>query len=629
MREDAASGTLDAPLRAPAAARGGALVLGLCLALVALSTLQLAWRLGLPTDGWQPDVGGADLVYARNVLGAASPLRPGDRLLEVGGQDLRGAELRVFGHRLRWPDGWRPGGRVTYRVDRGGQPLELEVPIHQWTAAVINREAFDALILQGILPAWLVALYVLSRRPADRSARLLLGTTSAGLASSISWIGSPGGLSELFAGPAATAAYLFFSHLMHPLLISPLMLLLVMGFPRPNGLLRRWPRLVPALVLLTPWLMLASILRPDLPSPFFPWVLACSLLQVGFLAWSLIRVRDPRERAPLRWFALGFAAEGLGTAASVLGFAGLQVPTLLLALPGGLLMSLGLAVAILRYQLFDIEVRLDRDRFEALARQAGLAASALRRSDELGRLNAELELARERLVSAREEERRRLRRDLHDGLGPTLASLTLRLDAARNLLARDPERADAQLVATSEQMQEAIAEIRRLVYDLRPPALDELGLAGALEQLALRQAGLQVSVEVEAPPLPALPAAVEVAAYRIVQEALANALRHGHAKDCRVQLALAAEGLRLQVSDDGQGLPNALEPGVGLRSMRERATELGGSLALERRAGGGTAVLACLPLGTGGAGAARNGSDGSPNGASPGRAEAPSGAAGR
>ena len=110
---------------------------------------------------------------------------------------------------------------------------------------------------------------------------------------------------------------------------------------------------------------------------------------------------------------------------------------------------------------------------------------------------------------------------------------------------------------------------------------------------------------------------------------IGEALRHGHAKDCRVQLSLAAEGLRLQVSDDGQGLPNALEPGVGLRSMRERATELGGSLALERRAGGGTAVLACLPLGTGGAGAARNGSDGSPNGASPGRAEAPSGAAGR
>ena len=148
-----------------------------------------------------------------------------------------------------------------------------------------------------------------------------------------------------------------------------------------------------------------------------------------------------------------------------------------------------------------------------LARQAGVAVYAVRLTTHLQQLTESLQQAREHLVTTREEERRRLRRDLHDGLGPTLASLTFKVDAARNLLTQDTEKADRLLDAVRQQAQEAITDIRRLVYNLRPPALDELGLLSALhEYVALYQhQGLEVAFD--APPsLPPLPAAVEVAA---------------------------------------------------------------------------------------------------------------------
>src|SRR5262249_10150122 len=154
-----------------------------------------------------------------------------------------------------------------------------------------------------------------------------------------------------------------------------------------------------------------------------------------------------------------------------------------------------------------------------IAVQAGVAAHAVR-------LTADLQRSRERLITAREEERRRLRRDLHDGLGPQLASLTLTLAAARELLRHDVDAADMLLQELARHTQAAIADIRRVVYALRPPALDDLGLVLALrEQAAQYSHGLQIAID--APEhLSPLPAAVEVAAYRIVQEALTNVVRH-------------------------------------------------------------------------------------------------------
>jgi signal transduction histidine kinase len=232
----------------------------------------------------------------------------------------------------------------------------------------------------------------------------------------------------------------------------------------------------------------------------------------------------------------------------------------------------------------------DRRLLDEVARQAGMAAHAVQ-------LTGDLQRSRERLVLAREEERRRLRRDLHDGLGPTLGNLTLQLDAVDDLIESDPPAAHELVMKVKGQTQLAIGEIRRLVDDLRPPALDELGLVMALREQAAQYNQLgALLVEVDAPDtLPSLPAAVEVAAYRIAVEGLRNAVRHGEARRCAIQLWLD-EGLSVEIVDDGKGLPPQTRPGVGINSMRERAAELGGTCVVETASQGGARVFARLPL---------------------------------
>ncbi|HSF79674.1 MAG TPA: histidine kinase [Anaerolineales bacterium] len=239
------------------------------------------------------------------------------------------------------------------------------------------------------------------------------------------------------------------------------------------------------------------------------------------------------------------------------------------------------------------ELRLLRN----LAHQAGAAVRN-------AQLTAELQRSRQNLVTAREEERLRLRRDLHDGLGPALASVIWQVDSAHDMIPTNPSEAVQLLESSIDQARGALADIRQLVYGLRPPALDELGLVGALEQAARQHQ--QTSVAIEAvDPFPSLPAAVEVAAYRIVQEALKNANEHGKARNCLVRLTLggnSADGgstpgsLCLSIQDDGMGFPEVVTPGVGLVSMRERAEELGGTFKIDPRQVGGTEIEVCLPL---------------------------------
>jgi len=220
------------------------------------------------------------------------------------------------------------------------------------------------------------------------------------------------------------------------------------------------------------------------------------------------------------------------------------------------------------------------------------------------RLKRDLQRARERLVAALEDERRRLRHDLHDGLGPTLTAITLRADAATNLLARDPARARALLDELRVAAGDAIGEVRQLVHGLRPRALDEFGLVGAIREqgIGVDRAGRPGPDVVIVPgaELPPLPAAVEVAAYRIATEAITNAIRHAGARQCRVRIT-ANSALEVEVTDDGHGWAGRLSPGVGIQSMRERAADLGGTLTIEPVPGGGTSVLARLPLTSGSA----------------------------
>jgi signal transduction histidine kinase len=250
----------------------------------------------------------------------------------------------------------------------------------------------------------------------------------------------------------------------------------------------------------------------------------------------------------------------------------------------------------------------DRSLLEDLARQAEVAVHAVR-------LTADLQRSRERLVTTREEERRRLRRDLHDGVGPTLTGLALQLNVARKLVRPKPQDAEETLARLEQRTEDTIAEMRRLIYGLRPPALDDLGLIPSIRQQAQSQGMVDLPTgtktserwenrplfSMEAPKeLPPLPAAVEVACYRIVQEALTNVVRHAHARTCRLRLSVnqGPGMLEGEITDDGVGIPEERVAGVGLSSMRERAEELGGTLEVEPRPEGGTRVLARLPLPT-------------------------------
>lgn len=230
----------------------------------------------------------------------------------------------------------------------------------------------------------------------------------------------------------------------------------------------------------------------------------------------------------------------------------------------------------------------DRMVLEQVARQASSVVHARR-------LTNDLQKSRQQILSTREEERRRLRRDLHDGLGPALATLTLQAEAAREWTKTNPEKSEALLDTIITGAQSALSEIRRIAYALRPPALDDLGLLSAIREQADQFANSSVQITVEAPEsLPALPAAVEVAAYRIVQEALTNVTRHAQARTCRVAMAVNRH-IELSIADDGIGIPTARRAGIGLNSIYERVDELGGLCEVRSAPGEGTQIKVSLP----------------------------------
>lgn len=231
----------------------------------------------------------------------------------------------------------------------------------------------------------------------------------------------------------------------------------------------------------------------------------------------------------------------------------------------------------------------DRTLLRDLSHQVGAAVHTTALVDSLRR-------AQEQLVTGREQERRRLRHDLHDGLGPSLAALGLQVDAVQNLLSEGRPVED-RVTRLRQGLGETVTEVRRIVEGLRPPAIDDLGLFGAVAELGHTLAdgsGLALDLDLPAD-RPVLPAAVEVAAYRIAQEALTNVVRHAAATSCRVTGAVTADALVLAVADDGRG-GAAPGPGVGLASMGERAREIGGDVEVNSRPHGTTVTLR-LPVG--------------------------------
>lgn len=232
----------------------------------------------------------------------------------------------------------------------------------------------------------------------------------------------------------------------------------------------------------------------------------------------------------------------------------------------------------------------DRRLLTDLARSAGPAVHAVA-------LTAALRSSRNELLATREEERRRLRRDLHDGLGPELAGITLALGAAVNLTAEDDPATKELLEKIKGQADAATRSIRVLVDGLRPAALDDLGLVGAVKEKGgaiASRGGMTLDVIAPSDHIE-LPAAVEVAALRIALEAINNAVKHSSGTCCTVTFH-AGDRLVVEIADDGVGMPPGARGGIGLLSMRERAQEVGGSVAYETSEGGGTFVRAELPV---------------------------------
>ncbi|GAA2972497.1 signal transduction histidine kinase [Microbacterium terrae] len=230
----------------------------------------------------------------------------------------------------------------------------------------------------------------------------------------------------------------------------------------------------------------------------------------------------------------------------------------------------------------------DRATLERMCRQAG---PALHNTQVL----ADLLDARSQLVFAREEERKRLRRDLHDDLAPTFSGLGLSAAAVEAFARAGDERAAAAAARLVEGFSSASRQLRDVAYDLRPPVLDDRGLVEAIRERVGSTEHPVVTVEADTT-LPALPAAIEAAAFRIAQEAVANVKRHASASHCVVSVASGPDALRIVVTDDGRGIAPESTIGVGIQSMRERTDEVGGTLTIDRPPAGGTRVVADLPL---------------------------------
>ncbi|WP_248929259.1 GAF domain-containing sensor histidine kinase [Paenibacillus hamazuiensis] len=257
----------------------------------------------------------------------------------------------------------------------------------------------------------------------------------------------------------------------------------------------------------------------------------------------------------------------------------------------------------------------DNKFLDVLLHQAGPIVENVNMTLGMKLLAKDLQESREKLVLAREEEHRQIRKNLHDDLAPRLAALALNAATAEKYVVKKPDIAIEMLGDLRKIIRSTVDEIRTLVHDLRPPSLDELGLISAIQEriselnkparlLADEQGTAPIHIQLhEPPPLPDLPAAVEVAAYRIVTESLANVVKHSQATECSVKLYVSSsKQLVIEVTDNGKGLHSSYtqwlpgKGGIGLQSLRERAAELGGQCSIEQAEHGGTRVLAILPI---------------------------------
>jgi len=561
------------PFRDPgwvATVAAGCAALGLAAAILLLRLLGPSDLAVIPTEAWPWS---SESVGVEGV-GFETPFRAGDRVAAIDG-----IPMDTW---VSWAIGppWDPppatvGGVVRFDVIRDGSTTTLDVPlvdfpVERFGAAPLSLVVFGA----GVL---VLALVLMLRRTRSTALRLLFVGAAANIADITAWglglqptdFAIPGPTLFVF-GAASLFNIVFWSTIVHILVIYPVR----------SPLAARRPWLIPAIyavplaaffaLVAIAWLAGGTTLnRVDRLAACMALVGSGMLVVIvaatvaGYRRTSGVRRRQVRWIAATLLFAAG-ATLALLTLPIVLTGQGLvprsTVSFLVLPVP------IAIAVAVIRDRLF----------------QVGL-----------------LSRSREKIVAAREEERRKLRRELHDGLAPTLAGAGIKLDLARQGVRDDPAAAETLIEAARDDVRAAIADIRRMARDLRPPTLDALGLEGAVREQAASlatPAGGGPVIIVDVPePLPVLPAAVEVAAYRIAVEALVNVVRHASAQRCDVRLTLGDDELEVDIVDDGRGLGVGWS-GVGTRAMRERAAEVGGEVTIETDGSGGTRVFARLPV---------------------------------
>ena len=528
-----------------------------------------AERAVIPTEQWPWRSDGVGVEPDE----VGSPFQPGDVVVALDGRPLADWTREALGPPWLLGAPARPAA-LHVTLERAGARIDLVVPLEAFPADRI-RGAPIGLILYGSI-ALVLALVLIVNRPQATALRLLFVGVCCNTADIVAWefdlqpsdlvLRTP----FLYGfGLAAIGNVIFWSCLLHLLSIYPVRSRLVLERPRIVGLIYVGP--LAALGVGAAVAALAGGTALDWMARMASVVGAVASAMVAVILASIVagyRRTPVARRRQVRILAasLGLAAAGtlvLTTLPIALTARPLVPRTTiaLLALP----VVAALAIAVIRGRLFQVDL---------------LASS------------------RRRLVAAREEERRRLRRDLHDGLGPSLAALGLRIDTVR-AGTTDPTAAD-MLGEIRAELRTIVGQVRTIARELRPPTLDTLGLGGAARLAidALRApGGPDLRFDDSGLPTSAvLPAAVEVAAYRIVVEAVTNAVRHASATVCTTTLWIDDDGLQIRVDDDGRGV-GADNIGVGSRSMIERAAEVGSELVVEPMRPQGTSVRAAIPLG--------------------------------
>lgn len=526
-------------------------------------------RAVIPTEAWPWTAEGVGV----EPLGSGGPFEAGDIVVAIDGRSIEAWATDVVNPGGAAPS--RPLGEVvTFEILRQGSPLTVVAQREAFAIERIGGASLPLLLFGG--GALVLAVVLLERRRQSPALRILFVATAANAASILALeidlhptdlaLRSP--FLILF-GLGVGGSLVFWSSVVHLLLIYPTRSSL--------ALRRRW--VIPAIYALPVAAFVIGVAAARLSAGgVLEWIdrmanvvggVATVMLAliVGATLAGYRRTPEPRRRQ-VRTIAasLAFAASAeLVLIAVPIALTGRPlVPrntAAVLALP----VPLAVILAVVRDRLFQVDL------------MAG---------------------SRERIIAAREEERRRLRRELHDGLGAMLAAVGLKVDLARSQIRTEPEAAETTLDETRAAIRAAVGDIRRLARDLRPPALDALGLDGAIRQQADGLAARDRSgpeIVVLADPLPVLPAATEVAAYRIAIEAVLNVIRHAEASRCEVRLGVDRDGLTIEVIDDGRGIPDG-SVGIGTRAIHERAGEVGGEVTIERRRTGGTRVAAQLPF---------------------------------